>query len=49
MANNVDAISGLNHVPYTVAQTQERVQRSEKALQTGNIKSEALGPKECKT
>jgi len=49
MIENLDTISGFNYSPYTGAQTQARIGLSENALQTGEIRSEALGPKECKT
>ena len=49
MTVNFDTLSGFNYSPYTSVLTQPLIGISENTLQAGDIRSEALGPKECKT
>lgn len=49
MVNNIDAISGYHYSPYMGVQAREQAQVLENTPQTEEIKSKALGPKECKT
>ena len=49
MIENLGVLSEFNYSAYTNSFTQAGIPDSKKVQQPGEIKSEALGPKECKT